>query len=284
MDIKEICNILKEKYNYNDELVVFLEHLVPVMVDYFGEEYKEKIVTSFLETPIIITNNTLLDELSLKNRTDLLLAGGGYAHGVEVVDGNPVRVSKVIKNGTGYNSFNFNDSMQVGNLVHELCHMVKSGINIEYDSNQIIDYCGLSKTYGTIVNGEYVVQSNNKGTGLEEALNAIDEANIMKMMYGDYEITSNYTRLASYIYPMIYENEDFLSIVRESQFNGSSEWKLYLGEELSEELLELCYKHYDLMVNRMFELINNKNLQQDLENTEEELKNIVLISRDNKTR
>ena len=284
MDIKEICNNLKEKYDYDEELLVFIEHLIPTMVDYFGEEYREKIVTSFLETPIIITNNTIPDELGLKNRTDLLFAGGGYAHGVEVIDGNPVRVSKVIKTGTGYNNFNFNDSKQVGNLVHELCHMVKSGIKIEHDSNQIIDYCGLSNSYGNIVNGEYVVQSNNKGTGLEEALNAIDEVNIMKIMYGDYEITSNYARLASYIYPMIYENEDFLSIVRESQFNGSSEWKSYLGDELSDELLDLCYKHYDLMVNRMFELINDKGLQQDLENIEEELKDIVLISRDNKIR
>lgn len=283
--MKEVCNNLKEKYNYDYELLTFLETLIPAMVDYFGEEYNEKIVASFLETPIIITGKTLTDEIGIKNRNDLLFAGGGYCHGVEIIDGNPVRISKVIKNGIGgNNNFDFNDLRQVGDLVHELCHMVKSGINVEYNSNQIIDYCGLSKHYGTIVNGEYIVQSNNKGTGLEEASNAIDEMNIMKMIYGDYEITSNYARLASYIYPMIYENEDFLSIVRESQFNGSSEWKSYLGDELSDELLDLCYKHYDLMVNRMFELINDKGLQQDLENIEEDLKNIVLISRANKIR
>ena len=144
MVIKEICNNLKEKYDYSDELVIFLENLIPTMVDYFGEEYKEKIVSSFLETPIIVTNNTLPDELGLKNCNDLLFAGGGYAHGIEVIDGNPVRISKVVKNGTGYNKFSFNDLRYVGSLVHELCHMVKSGINIEHDSNQIIDYCGLS--------------------------------------------------------------------------------------------------------------------------------------------
>ena len=54
MDIKEICNNLKEKYDYDEELLVFIEHLIPTMVDYFGEEYREKIAN--------IKNNYEIDE------------------------------------------------------------------------------------------------------------------------------------------------------------------------------------------------------------------------------
>ena len=281
--MNELLNFLKSKYNYDDELLSFLRSLIPIMIEYFGEEYRDKIISSFLETPIIITKNTIGKEIGDDN-SGLLLAGGAFCPEVAVEDNSPKILGKVVIPTSAIKLFNFNDPKCVGNLVHELCHMVKSNLTINVDENILVYYCGLSQTKGIIDNNEFSVQSSNNALALEEAINAIDETIITQKLFPEYQLTSNYGRLASYIWPMINENTEFLGKMRQSQFTGSSDWTEYLGIETSEKLIQLCSAHYDLMVNRIFELINNKNLQLELDNIEKELINIINLSKEISTK
>lgn len=270
----DLLNLLRSKYNYGDDLLNFLGTLIPIMIEYFGVEYKDKIISSFLETPIIMTNNTIGKEIG-SDDPNLLLAGGVYCYEINVENNNPSISSKVVIPNSPIKPFDFENVRDVGHLVHELCHMVKCGLIINFEENIIINYCGLNQTIGSIDNNEFSTQSSNDARGLDEALNAIDEILIMQKIYPDYELTSNYKRLVSYIWAMIDGNVEFLNCIRQSQFNGSSDYREYLGIEISEKLIKLCNMHYDLTVNRIFELINNENLQKELEDIEKELIDII---------
>lgn len=272
--MNDLLNLLKSKYNYDDNLLNFLGTLIPIMIEYFGEEYRDKIISSFLETPIIMTKNTIGKEIG-EDDSNLLLAGGAYCYGIKVENNKPKISSKVVVPSLPIKPFSFENVRDVGRLVHELCHMVKCGLIINHDEKVIINYCGLEQTVGIIDNNKFSIQSSNDAGGLDEALNAIDETIIMQKIYPNYELNSNYRRLVSYIWPMIDGNVEFLNCIRQSQFNGSSNYQEYLGIETSEKLIKLCNMHYDLMVNRIFELINNENLQKELENIENELIGII---------
>ena len=52
MNIEDILIKLKEKYNYNDDLLNFIHKIIGGMIIYYGEENKDKIFNTFLTTPI----------------------------------------------------------------------------------------------------------------------------------------------------------------------------------------------------------------------------------------
>lgn len=274
----ELLNILRTRYNYDDQMLKFLGELIPTMIEYFGEEYKDNIVSTFIETPIIITKKGIAKEIG-DDTSNFLFVGGVYWYDINTLNNKPEKCGKVIINDTIINPFSFNDVNKVGVLVHELCHMVKSGLIINNDGT-LTHYVGLSQDYGKLINNEFEEQSVNNADGLEEALNAIDETMIMAKMYSNYELKSNYKRLASYINELINSNPDFLAKVRESQFMGNNTWKEYLGSEISENLIELCREHNDIFSNRMFELLSNKNLAKRLDDIEDKLVSIINMAKE----
>lgn len=274
----ELLNILRTRYNYDDQMLKFLDELIPTMIEYFGEEYKDNIVSTFIETPIIITKKGIAKEIG-DDTSDFLFVGGVYWYDISALDNKPKKCGKVIINDTIIHPFSFNNINNVGVLVHELCHMVKSGLIINNDGT-LTHYVGLSQDYGKLINNEFEEQSVNNADGLEEALNAIDETMIMAKMYSNYELKSNYKRLASYINELINSNPDFLAKVRESQFMGNNTWKEYLGSEISENLIELCREHNDIFSNRMFELLSNENLAKRLDDIEDKLVSIINMAKE----
>lgn len=277
--MNELLNSLKSKYNYNDELLKFLSNLIPIMIEYYGEEYKDEIISSFLETPIIITKNTVREE-SGNDDVSLITARGAYCYKVIIENNSPKISRKVVISTSPIKPFSFNNQKDVGTLVHEICHMVKSGLVVNTDENNLVYYCGLDQSKGIINNNEFLNQSSNNALALEEAINTIDECIITQNIFADYQLTNDYRRLVNYIWPMINENPEFLDKIRKSQFTGSNDWVEYLGIDISENLIQLCSNHYDLIANRIFELINNKNMQQELENTEKEISSIVNLSKE----
>lgn len=208
--MNELLNKLKLKYNYNDDLLDFLRILIPTMIEYFGTEYKNNIISSFLQTPIIISKKSIGDEVG-DDDTSLLFAGGAYCYEIIVENKKPKISGKVVIPSSTIKPFNFKNLKDVGRLVHELCHMVKCGLTINYDKNIIINHVGLVQTTGIITNNEFLEQTSNDARGLEEALNAIDETMIMQKIYSNYKLTSEYRILASYIWQMINENPKFLN-------------------------------------------------------------------------
>lgn len=269
----ELLKYLKTNYNYSDELLKFLNTLIPTMINYYGEEYKDKIIATFVNTPIFLEGSEFFKDESIQNMVDFTTAGGHLCE-TRVENGSIIKTGKVILNN---NDFNFNDIHMVGILVHELCHAVKSGIINNQDS--AVTYIGLEQIKETIVNADVFVQSNNKGIGLEEALNAMDEYNIMNMLYGNYDITSQYKRLFSIVSQFVNGNEELLHLIRESQFKGTSVWETYLGEEKSKELIELCNIHNDYMTHRVFELLTDEKLKQEFFEIENKIMEIVSLSK-----
>lgn len=275
-NIENLIYVLKTKYNYNDELINFLRILIPTMIEYYGKEFEQIIYNRFLETPIIIANKDYSSILGEEDK-ELLMAGGCYAYEIVIENSKPIKKDKVVKGSNVMKEFSFSDKAMVGSLVHEICHMVKSGISVDSNGNYI-DFVGLAKTEGNISNNEFNKQTNY-GRGLEEALNAIDETMIMQMIYGEYNLTSIYVILARDIYEMIKDNEEIRELIVRSQFYGNNEWFKYLGNEVSMELINLSDKLYDLHVHKLFELIKNESLQNEANNIAENIRNIVSNSK-----
>ena len=74
--MKDLLNLLKSKYNYDDELLNFFDMLIPIMIEHFGYEYKDNIISAFIECPIIMLKTTIDKELGVNDPT-LFFAGGG---------------------------------------------------------------------------------------------------------------------------------------------------------------------------------------------------------------
>jgi len=43
---------LQNKYRYSDELLVFLSKLIPCLIDYYGEEYKNIVLDALMNCEI----------------------------------------------------------------------------------------------------------------------------------------------------------------------------------------------------------------------------------------
>ena len=68
---------------------------------------------------------------------------GGYCYDMIVENNTPKLSGKVIIPNTIVHKFSFEDPNKVGTLVHEICHMVKSGLNISTNKNVVTRHIGL---------------------------------------------------------------------------------------------------------------------------------------------
>ena len=295
--IKAFLEELKNKYNYEDVLLDLLDKAIPTMIEYYGEEYKERILSIILETPIIISDkksidsafndykqkDELKDELERlapkniddpferKNDDDLSLVGSVYCYEFDLVNGKPI-CKKVIINSS---NLDYSDVGNIDNLIGVLCYAIKSNYYIDYENGKIRFFSGLSYQDYTITDGDVKEYGEKKIVGLENALNTIDKINIMKKFYNDYKSTSNYTRLAGLLLKTMYKNDELVKIIKQSQLNNDLRWKDYLGEDISNELIDLCDRHNDYLVNKLFELINNEDMKKEVDDIEKRISEIV---------
>lgn len=264
--MSEYINELKSKYGYSEELSDFLSQLLPVIINYYGEEYKDVILSALSNCEIHFqskdedTKEYLNSYFGVNKEWEMpSLAGAFYHNEVDIrnnqVVAKPIVYVKSVYYGI-YMPFDFNNDKQVSTLIHEICHLIKGYGKLKNENGKIIDSTGLMKVTYDYSQENGILDEKNDMVGIEEALNDVETAQILEMMTGRKQEVTGY-KAAGYSATRLLEHSDLAKEIRISQFRGDDSWIKYLGEEASKLLIE----NFDILVNAMyisFKDINSK--------------------------
>ncbi len=264
--MSEYINELKFKYGYSEELSDFLSQLLPVIINYYGEEYKDVILSALSNCEIHFqskdedTKEYLNSYFGVNKEWEMpSLAGAFYHNEVDIrnnqVVAKPIVYVKSVYYGI-YMPFDFNNDKQVSTLIHEICHLIKGYGKLKNENGKIIDSTGLMKVTYDYSQENGILDEKNDMVGIEEALNDVETAQILEMMTGRKQEVTGY-KAAGYSATRLLEHSDLAKEIRISQFRGDDSWIKYLGEEASKLLIE----NFDILVNAMyisFKDINSK--------------------------
>ena len=248
---------LKNKYGYSDQLLGFLSQLIPNLINYYGEEYRDIIISAISNCEIHFQSKdedpkTFLNSYFDANKDWKMpsLGGAFYHNEIMIKDGQvvdkPIIYLRRIYQGI-YKPFDFNDDKQVNTLIHEICHLIKGYGKLKTDGEKIIDRTGLMKDTYSYSLEKGIIEEKNEMVGIEEALNDVETAQILEMMTGRKQEVIGY-RAAGYSATRLLEHEDIAKAIRISQFSGDDSWMQFLGEEQSKLLIE----NFDVLVNSMY--------------------------------
>jgi len=145
------------------------------------------------------------------------------------------------------------------------------------EEGQIIDFSGLSKTFYTYDSSNSISLDRKENGGIEEAFNCVESSQIVEMMTGREQEIQGYTE-AGEIAKVFLENDEFAQAIRNSQFHGDDSWIQFLGEEISEIIIEnltiLVYSVY-----ASFKILNTpekiKQFEQIKQNAKDALNEIL---------
>ncbi len=248
---------LKNKFGYSDELTGFLSQLIPTLIKYYGEEYKDIILSAFLncdihfqikgEDPKIYLNSYFGTE---KDWEGPPLGGAFYHNEIQVKDNQVVAKPIVYIKTTFlkfYKQFDFSDDKQLKTLIHEICHMIKGYGKLKVKDGKIIDSTGLNQDTFSYSPENGAVQEKSEMLGIEEALNDVEAAEILEIMTGRPQEPTGY-RAAGYSAKRLLQHDDIRKVLRASQFHGDASWIQYLGEEQSKVLID----NFDILVNALY--------------------------------
>lgn len=264
--MSEYINELKSKYGYSEELSDFLSQLLPVIINYYGEEYKDVILSALSNCEIHFqskdedTKEYLNSYFGVNKEWEMpSLAGAFYHNEVDIrnnqVVAKPIVYVKSVYYGI-YMPFDFNNDKQVSTLIHEICHLIKGYGKLKTENGKIIDSTGLMKVTYDYSQENGILEEKHDMVGIEEALNDVETAQILEMMTGRKQEVTGY-KAAGYSATRLLEHSDLAKEIRISQFRGDDSWIKYLGEEASKLLIE----NFDILVNAMyisFKDINSK--------------------------
>lgn len=268
MEINDFITSLKNKYNYSDEMVSLLQKTIPALITYYGEDKKNIIYGALNDCEIHIQKENenaeeyLNQYFGTDKKWDIPFLGGAFQDTELFVKDNRVHSKSIIFIKTEflrrYKPFDFGDDEKVSSIIHELCHAIKGYGRIKVENGQVITQTGLMTDihpYNPNTNSfEDAISSN---TGLEEALNSYDEAEIMSIITGvphEFGAYKGMTQIAR----MLMEHKELADVIKRCQFNGSDEWKEFLGKENADLLIQNFEDWVNVLYSSPAELMNDK--------------------------
>lgn len=267
----EYINGIKNKYGYSEELTNFLNQLIPTLIKYYGEEHKNTILSALSECEIHFQSKdenpkTYLNSyFGVNKEWDIPFLTGAFLDTELYSKDNKVTSKSIIYLKRVYFGkyvpFNFSDNSDVDSLIHEICHLVKGYGKLKVENGKIIDSNGLMKdTYSYSKENGFVAEKQEM-LGIEEAFNTAETAQILEMITKRKQETKGY-KMAGYLALKLLEHEDIAKEIKNSQFNGDSNWMQYLGKKQSKMLID----NFDILVKAMYvsdKDINTKEIREE---------------------
>lgn len=261
MNIDQLMSNLRSKYNYSESMIKFLQELIPVLIMYYGADKTNIILSTLNECEIHIQqkneniNEYLTNYFARPHDFHMPFLGGAFTYTDLIINNNKIVPKSIIYIptmilDTFYKSFEFDDVKKISLLVHEICHAIKQYGHIKEESGQIVIACGLCKDYYQYDSSNHsfnTIKSIN--IGIEEALNAYDELEIMKILFGNNIVNGSAYENLRIIASKLMQYPELADAIRNSQFNGDSEWMKVLGKKDSEYLIEQFDIYYNTLVN-----------------------------------
>ena len=268
MEVNEFISNLKSKYSYSDEMVQFLQKAIPSIITYYGEDKKDVIFAALNNCEIHIQRENENSEEYLNQyfgsnkKWDIPFLGGAFQHTELTVRDNIVQQQSIIYMKTEYlhryKPFDFNDEEKLSGIIHEMCHAIKGYGKLKVENGQVITSTGLLKDYFEYDKStNTLTNTRSDNTGLEEALNSYDEAEIMTIMTGVKHEFGAYKGMTQVARELM-KHEELASVIRASQFSGRDEWSSFLGKEDSEYLSKNFEDWVSVLYSSPAELMDNK--------------------------
>jgi len=268
MEINEFITSLKNKYNYSDEMVSLLQKAIPALITYYGEDKRNIIYGALNDCEIHIQKENenaeeyLNQYFGIDKKWDIPFLGGAFQDTELFVKDNRVHLKSIIFIKTEflrrYNPFDFEDDEKVAIIIHELCHAVKGYGRIKVENGQVITQTGLiTEIHPYNPNTNSFDDSISTNTGLEEALNSYDEAEIMTIMTGVPHEFGAYKGMTQVI-RVLMEHKELADIIKKCQFTGSDDWKEFLGKENAEFLIQNFEDWISVLYSSPADLLNDK--------------------------
>ena len=280
---------LKNKYGYNDELLNFLKNLIPCLIKYYGEEYKNTILDALMSCEIHFQNKdedpkTFLNLYFNTNKEwNIPFSAGAFYHRQIYLKNNQLSEKNIIYIVTGgpefYMPFRFDNDRHVDKLIHEILHLIKGYGKLKMEEDSITDSSGLRKDFYNYDSSDNIILDKHQNNGTEEAHNCVESSQILEMMTGRKQEIRGYTEAGEFA-KMLLDNEEYAHAVRKSQFSGDDSWIRFLGEEQSKILI----KNLEILVLSKFatfKILNTpekiKEFNKTKQNAKDEL-NKILVS------
>ena len=250
MNIDELLNKLKTKFNYTKELIEYLSNAIPVIINYFGEEYTETITDTLLNCEIHIQNKNestddyLHNYFNVGGHFNIYDNGHAVYYSVPYINNNELIKKDLIyiptKDITGrYEKYNIYEGTNENRLIHELCHAIKGHNKVYYDkeNNTVVTNAGIIKDIYEIRQNNRLSLIATENLGIGEGLNSYDEMKILSIIIGKEQYPIGYSDL---VYEVINlsNNEDFMQAAKETEFNNPNALIDYLGNEKYNALIE----------------------------------------------
>lgn len=239
-DIDRIC----QKFHYDSQLTTFLHTSIPSLIAYYGIENKERIIETFENCEIHIQKENedpsifigeYFDETieeDLKEHMNGFFVRAFHLDGPKYVNGNVTLQQIIYIKKDKNNKFDWSDEQSQSNIVHEMCHAIKTNGHVKVEGDNIITYSGLIKSiYRYNPETGKIDFVSGYSSDLEEALNTLDELAVMSIMKNRVFTTENGYEAMLQMARRMMSFDDIARVVRKSQLSGSDEWIDYLGQE-----------------------------------------------------
>lgn len=248
METNSFLDELKNKFDYSDELMGFLQKAIPALIAYYGEDKTNLIYNSLRDCEIHIQKegedpqSFLNNYFGVDRAWDIPFLGGAFNHRELYVEDGKVKSKSIFYLKTEmmhkYTPFDLAEDAKQSLLIHEMCHNVKAQGKLHVEGGHLVAGTGLIKDYykyDPVTNA--ITEDYSENTGLEEALNSHDEAAVMTIMTGEKHEVGAYKGM-SFIASGLMSHADLASAIKESQFSLSDEWIDFLGKENSDFLIK----------------------------------------------
>lgn len=248
---------LKTKFGYNDELTDFLTKLIPNLIIYYGEEYKDVILSTLSNCEIHIQNKDedptafLNSYFNVNEEWDLskFIIGGIYHNNIKIKD-NKIDTKPIIyirrDYVVAYKPFDFNNEEHLSNLIFEICIAIKGYKKPTIENKKIVESIGLLKNIYSYSKEDDIKFEKSYMKGIEIAINTVETKEILEMITGKKQEVHG-IKSAGHSAMRLLEHKDIAKIIRFSQFHGDDSWIKYLGEEQSDLLIE----NFDVIINSL---------------------------------
>lgn len=245
--MKEYIDTIKNKFGYKEDLCEFLEKVLPIMINHFGDDKREQILKTFSNVEIHIEKENETYEDFVRERYGPSAdtyhpVGAAGVHiprvradeNKNIIEDHVVYAFKTIGKG-----FSFDNVSNVSTLIHEMCHALKGYGNYAVVGDQIVSTTGFRKHYADL-SGNEIEAPGEIGVGLDEAFNCYDEEVITSAFFGIEYKAGSYSHITDVIGELM-EHEDIREAVRIAQFSNPLLLEIVLGTDNYKQLTQSTY-------------------------------------------
>lgn len=241
--LNEYLTQLQKKYNYDNLLIENLSKIIPSLIEYYGVEYQNQILSALYNCEIHIqkenenSNEYLNNYFDVNEKWNFPIGGAAFHTSKPKVADNKVTFKNIIYICKPLGEkFDLYKEENLSTLIHEICHLVKGFNRAKIEDGKIISTTGFMKEefdfQGISLNGDYAIN-----VGIEEALNCYDEEKIMEKVVGHSYTSQGYHGISKLIGKLL-KNNEIKNAIDKAKFGENSDWINLIGTENVKKLIE----------------------------------------------